>query len=68
MKQKVDPMVAGWVQAPERVLNAKGGVRQRKISGRGVRRKPNPLQPIAGSQQFVIGDIGVIVPQESAIP
>src|SRR5438309_6463057 len=68
MKQKIDPVVASWIQPPERVLDAEGGIDQREILRRRIERKPNSAQAIRRRQQLVIDDIGVIVPDESAIP
>jgi hypothetical protein len=68
MKQKVYPMVPGCVQTPKRVFNAKRAVSEWEILRRGIERKPNPLPTVRSSQQFVVDDIRVVVPQESSMP
>ena len=68
MKQQVDPMITSRIQSPQRVLDAKRAVDQRKILRRRIERKPDAPQTIRRSQQFVIRYIHVIVPDKAAIP
>src|SRR5262249_2128332 len=68
MKQKVDPMITGRIQSPERVLDAKRAVNQREILRRRIERKPDASQTIRRSQQLVIRYIHVVVPHKAAIP
>src|SRR6266581_3911658 len=67
MKEKVDPMVAGGVKSPERVLDPKRGINQRKILRRRFERKPNSAETIGRRQQLVIRYILIIVPNKSSM-
>src|SRR5437016_7262587 len=42
--------------------------RQRKILGRCVEGKPDAAQPVRSDQQIVVGDVSIVVPNESAVP
>src|SRR5947208_4757569 len=68
MKQKIDPMITSWIQSPGSMLDAKRAINQWEILRGRVERKPNPAQAIGRRQQLVIDDIGVIIPDEPAIP
>src|SRR6266566_8194351 len=68
MKKNVSPVIAGWVQPPEGSFDSEARVGERKILRRGIEGETNSAQTIWRSQQFVIRNISIVIPQEAAIP
>src|SRR5262245_13284785 len=68
MKQKVNPVITRRIQPPQLVLNTKCTVSKWKILRRGIEGEPNPLPTVRRGQQYVVDDVGVVVPQKSPVP
>ncbi len=68
MEEEIDSVVTDRVESPQGALDEEGGVGEREILRWGVARNPNSPQRIAGSQQWVFGDVFVVVPNETGVP
>src|SRR3974390_1981368 len=63
----VDEVVTQWMKSPKRVFNPESGINQWKILGLMVKRKPDALKTVRGRQQWVLGNISIVVPDEIAV-
>src|SRR6266478_5178084 len=68
MKENVNPVIAGRIQSPKGMLDAEARISKREVLRRRIEGEPNPAYTIWCSQQFIIGDVGIIVPEEAATP
>ena len=68
MQQNIDPVITGWVELPQRVLEAEGGVREGKILRRRVGGKPDAPQAVGCGEQRIVGDVLIVVPNEAGPP
>ena len=56
------------IQPPQYALEPKHRVSQRKILRWRNQREPNPFQPVRCGEQLVVGDVNIVVPDETGVP
>ncbi len=61
-------MITCGIQAPDRALQPKRRVSERKILGGGLKREPNPPQTVWRGEQIIFRDVIIVVPDETAVP
>src|SRR5581483_450576 len=67
MQTNVHRVITGGSQSPEMVFQPETGMHQRIILGRGVYLGPDMPQPVQVAKGGVLGHIGVVVPNKSAL-
>src|SRR2546430_2794138 len=68
MKQDVDDMIPRRTKSPPGMFKAKHGVNEWEVLRGRIQREPNPAQTVRSGQQFVVGYVSVVVPNETAVP